>query len=36
MIITNFNEMSIAEIEAIHEKFDFNFVIHDGKVVGVQ
>lgn len=36
MIITNFNEMSIPEIEAIHEKLNFDFVIHDGKVVDVR
>ena len=36
MIIINFNEMSVTEIEAIHEKLNFDFVIHDGKVVDVQ
>lgn len=36
MIITNFNEMSIPEIETIHEKLNFDFVINDGKVVDVQ
>lgn len=36
MIVTDFNEMSIPEIEAIHEKLNFDFVIHDGKVVDVQ
>lgn len=36
MIVTDFNEMSISEIEAIHEKLNFDFVIHDGKVVDVQ
>lgn len=36
MIVTDFNEMSIPEIEVMHEKLNFDFVIHDGKVVDVQ
>lgn len=36
MIVTDFNKMSVAEIEAIHDKLNFDFVIHDGKVIDVK
>ena len=34
MIITDFNEMSICEIEAINKGLGIEFLINDGKIVG--
>lgn len=36
MIQTSFNEMSVGEIEAIHEELGFDFIINDGKIATVK
>lgn len=33
MIITDFNEMTINELETINQFFGFEFEINDGKIV---
>lgn len=34
MIITDFNEMSICELEAIWGTLGFEFEVNDGRIVG--
>ena len=36
MIITNFNEMTLEELEVINQNFGYEYIIEDGKITAVK